>query len=131
MSAVSLTIRALLAESGVTATTSQRVFPSVLPLMTTLPAIAVAMSSEAEEYHLQGASRYPEATVQIHCIASKAKDAMELGERVKEALRDKLYTSADSPPVYASFQKDATDFTDFADDQTTHRRVMTFNVRWR
>jgi hypothetical protein len=130
-SAVSLTVKALLAQSGVTATTSTRIRPFPLPQGETLPAIAVAMSAESDEYTLAGASQYPETSVQIHCIGLSGSSAIELGERVKEALRDLLYTSTDSPPVKASFQKEAVDFTDFADDLSTFRRVMAFSVRWR
>ncbi len=131
MSAVSLTIKALLAQSGVTGVTSTRIRPFPLPQGETLPAIAVAMSAEDEEYTLAGASQYPQSSVQIHCIALSASAANELGERVKEGLRDTLYTSTDSPPVKASFRKDAVDFTDFSDDLSTHRRVMAFSLRWR
>lgn len=130
-SAVSLTIKALLAQAGVTALVSTRIRPFPLPQGETLPAIAVAMSAENEEYTLAGAAQYPETSVQIHCIATKASAAIDLGEAVKIALRDLLYTSTDSPSVKASFQKDAVDFTDFADDLSTHRRVMAFSVRWR
>ena len=128
MSAVSLTVKTLLGESTITAITSTRVFPSVLPLKTVLPAIAVAMSGEDEEYMLAGASQYPVGSVQIHCCAVTAKAAIELGETVKEALRDKLYTSGQNQ---AQFQKAGVDFTDFNDEQTLHRRVMSFDVRWR
>lgn len=131
MSAVSLTIKALLAQSTVTAVTSTRIFPSVIPHGETLPAIAVLMSTEEEDMLLQGASQYPRASVQIHCIAEKAKDAIELGEKVKTALRDHLYNNGNSPPSNASFRKEALDFTDFADNVTTHRRVMSFTVLWR
>ena len=131
MSAVSLAIRALLAQSGVTAITSTRIRPFPLQQGESLPAIAVAMSSETEEQLLAGTSQYPETSVQIHCIATKASEAIDLGEAVKSALRDRLYTSSDSPPVVASFQKDGVDFTDFADDLSTHRRVMAFTIRWR
>lgn len=130
-SAISLTIKALLAQSGVTGTTSTRVRPFPLPQGETLPAIAVAMSAEDEEYTLSGAAQYPQTTVQIHCIGLTASSAIELGERVKEGLRDLLYTSSDSPPVKASFQKEPIDFTDFSDDLSTHRRVMGFSLRWR
>ena len=130
-SAISLTIKALLAQSGVTGTTSTRVRPFPLPQGETLPAIAVAMSAEDEEYTLSGAAQYPQTSVQIHCIGMTASSAIELGERVKEGLRDLLYTSSDSPPVKASFQKEPIDFTDFSDDLSTHRRVMGFSLRWR
>jgi len=128
MSAVSLTIKALLAQSGVTALTSTRIYPFPLPPTTTLPAIAVAMTAEDEVYLLSGASQYPETAVQVHCIATKAKDAIALGEAVKIALRDHLYSSG---AIRASFMKDGPDFTDYADDLSTHRRVMAFTVRWR
>ena len=130
-SAVSLTIKALLAQSGVTGTTSTRVRPFPLSQGESLPAIAVAMSAEDEEYTLSGAAQYPQTTVQIHCIALTGSAAIELGERVKEGLRDLLYTSSDSPPVKASFQKEPVDFTDFSDDLSTHRRVMAYSLRWR
>ncbi|RWO20659.1 hypothetical protein [Mesorhizobium sp.] len=128
MSAVSLTIKALLAQSTVRAFTAQRVYPFPIPLTTSLPAIAVAMSAEDEEYALAGSTQYPLATVEVHCIALTAGSAIELGEAVKIALRDLLYTSGD---VNASFRKSGVDFTDFADDLSTHRRVMSFDVRWR
>ena len=57
-----------------------------------------------------------------------AKGAIELGEAVKEALRDKLYTSGANE---AQFYRSGVDFTDFNDTQTLHRRVMSFDVRWR
>ena len=128
-SAVSLTLKALLAQSGVTGTTSTRIRPFPLPQGETLPAIAVAMSAEDEEYLLSGAAQYPNATVQVHCIATTATSAIQLGEKVKDALRDLHFS--DSPPVSASFVKEALDFTDFSDDLTTFRRVMGFSVRWR
>lgn len=128
MSAVALTIKALLAQAGVTGTTSTRIYPFPLPHTTTLPAIAVALSGEDEEQLLAGASQYAFSSVQVHCIAQKAKDAIALGEAVKTALRDHLFTSG---ATKASFQKDGVDFTDYADDLSTHRRVMGFSVRWR
>lgn len=128
MSAVSLTIKALLAQSGVTAITSTRVYPFPLPQGASLPAIAVAMSAEDEEYLLSGASQYPVAAVQIHCVAQLAKDAIALGEAVKIAMRDLRYSASGKE---VSFQKEGPDFTDYADDLSTHRRVMGFTARWR
>ena len=136
-SAVKLTVDALLAQGTVTAVTSTRIRPFPLPQGYGLPAIAVAMSAEDEEYTLSGAAQYPQATVQVHCVGRSiseggtASEAIELGEKVKVALRDLLYTSSDSPPVKASFQKEPIDFTDFSDDLSTHRRVMGFSLRWR
>ena len=129
MSAVFMTVRALVANTTVNAVISGRAMPFPLKQGTALPAIAVAMSDEDEPLMLAGSSRYPNATVQVHCIATTASDAIRLGEKVKAALRD-LYFS-DSPPVGASFVKDALDFTDFADDLSSYRRVIGFSVRWR
>lgn len=129
MSAVFLTIRALLANGTVTGVVSNRVQPFPLKQGTALPAIAVALSNEEDELTLSGSAQYPDTTVQVHCVATSATAAIQLGEKVKGALRDLLFS--DSPPVNASFTKDALDFTDYSDDLTTHRRVMGFSVRWR
>jgi len=131
MSAVSLTVKALLVSSPVTSIVSSRVYPFPLAQGTALPAIAIAMSAEDEPEMLSGSSRYPESTVQVHCIGTTAPSAIELGEAVKTRLRDLLYSTSDSPPIQASFLKDAVDFTDYSDDLTTHRRVMSFSLRWR
>jgi len=129
MSAVFMTIRALLANGTVTAVVSDRVQPFPIKQGTALPALAVALSAEDIEMMLSGSSQYPNATVQIHCITTTATSAIQLGEKVKGALRDLNFS--DSPPISASFIKDALDFTDFSDDLTTFRRVMGFSVRWR
>lgn len=124
-----MTTRALVADANVNAVISGRAMPFPLKQGTALPAIAVALSAEEEDLMLAGSSRYPNATVQVHCIATTPTEAIRLGEKVKTALRDLLFS--DSPPVNASFVKDALDFTDFSDDQTTARRVMGYSVRWR
>jgi len=129
MSAVFMTIRALLANGTVTAVVSDRVQPFPIKQGTALPALAVALSAEDIEMMLSGSSQYPNATVQVHCITTTATSAIQLGEKVKGALRDLNFS--DSPPISASFIKDALDFTDFSDDLTTFRRVMGFSVRWR
>lgn len=129
MSALFMTIRALLSKSAVTAVVSTRVQPLPLKQGTLLPAIAVAMSSEAEELLLSGSAQYPVASIQVHCIATTATAVVSLGETVKTALRDVYFS--DSPPVGASFVKDSLDFTDYADDLSSFRRVMSFDVRWR
>ena len=129
MSAVFMTIRALLANGTVTGVVSDRVQPFPIKQGTALPALAVALSAEDIEMMLSGSSQYPNATVQVHCITTTATSAIQLGDKVKGALRDLNFS--DSPPISASFIKDALDFTDFSDDLTTFRRVMGFSVRWR
>jgi hypothetical protein len=126
MSAVSLTVKALLAAPAVAAITT-RIQPAPLEQGLALPAIAVALSAEDEETLLAGASQYMESSVQIHCLADMP-DHIKLGEAVKNALRDLLFVSGG---LYASFTKEPVDMTDFADDQSTARRLMSFSIRWR
>lgn len=128
MSGISVTIKALLANATVTGASGTRIYPFPIPLGTALPAIAVGMSGEDDQYTLSGANQFPESSVQIHCIAAKAKDAIELGEKVRGALQDLHYTTGGAD---AWWSKEPLDFTDFADDQSTYRRVMSFAVRWR
>jgi hypothetical protein len=128
ITAVSLAIKALSAQSSVTAITSTRIYVSPVPQGTALPAIAVALSAEDEAMLLAGSSQYPESSVQIHCLAAKGSAALDLGETVKLALRDLLFTSG---AIKASFSKEPIDFQELADDQSTARRVMSFAIRWR
>ncbi|RWG80947.1 MAG: DUF3168 domain-containing protein [Mesorhizobium sp.] len=128
MSGTSLTIKALLASDAVKAVVAQRVFPFPLPLKTKLPAIAVRMSAEDDPYLLDGAGRYPETDVEVHCIAAEADVAIELGETVKAELQDLHYTGGGADALYT---KQPLDYSDFATDQSTARRVMGFSVRWR
>jgi hypothetical protein len=127
ITAVSLAIKALSAQSSVTAITS-RIYVSPAPQGAVLPLIAVALSAEDEAMLLAGSSQYPESSVQIHCLAPKASDAIDLGETVKLALRDLLFTQGS---IKASFTKEPIDFQDWSDDQSTARRVMSFAIRWR
>ncbi|TIO62942.1 hypothetical protein [Mesorhizobium sp.] len=128
MSGVSLTIKALLSRPAVTALVAQRIVPFPLPLKTKLSAIAVAMSGEDDEYLLDGAGRYPNTSLLIHCVATTAKAAIELGETVKFELQDLHFTDGGADVL---FTKLPLDYTDFANDQTTHRRIMGFDARWR
>jgi hypothetical protein len=128
VSGVSLTIKALLSRAAVTAIVAQRVYPYPLPLKTKLPAIAVAMSGEDDDYLLDGAGRYPSTDVMIHCVAADADTAIELGETVKAELQDLHYTVAGADVL---FTKLPLDYTDSATDLSTQRRIMGFSARWR
>lgn len=134
MSAVSLTVQALMAQSSVTAvvgTNPARIYPRKKPMMRALPAIAVRRSGEQETYLLQGASQYPESDVLVDCIAESMADADALGEIVKFAMQDLLYVTADSPSTYASFKKAPIDYDDDDHDRGTSIRTLGFTVRWR
>lgn len=128
MSGVSLTIKALLASDAVKALVARRVFPFPLPLKTKLPAIAVAMSGEDDDYLLDGAGKYPSTDVMVHCIAADTDTAIQLGETVKAELQDLHFTAGGAD---ALFTKLALDYTDSATDLSTQRRIMGFSVRWR
>jgi len=64
MSAVFMTIRALLANGTVTGVVSDRVQPFPIKQGTALPALAVALSAEDIEMMLSGSSQYPNAWCQ-------------------------------------------------------------------
>jgi len=131
ITAVSLTCKALQAAPGVTAITT-RIQPMPLIQGTVLPAIAVALTAEDEAMLLAGSSQYPESSVQVHCLfkasPTSSGEVIDLGEAVKLALRDLLFTQGS---IKASFTKEPIDFTDFSEDASTHRRVMSFAIRWR
>ena len=120
ITAVSLAIKALSAQSSVTAITSTRIYVSPLPQGTALPAIAVALSAEDEEMLLAGSSQYPESSVQVHCLAAKGSAALDLGETVKLALRDLLFTSVIGQGIIHQGAGRLTRTS--ADDQSTARR---------
>lgn len=128
MSALSLTIKTLLAEPSITAITSTRIWPHNLPVKGGLPAIVVRLMGEDDPQHLAGSDRFPMATVALHCIASSMATADALGEAVKLALRDKLATHAG---VEVQFMKTGTDFTDFDPADNSSRRVISFACRYR
>lgn len=134
-SAVNLTIKALLAEATVTTLVSTRIYPAPIPLKTTFPAISIALTGEEDERLLGGFAQYPAASVQITCHGATAKSAIELGQTVKTALRDKLFTLTDGSPAVtvarADFAQEDLDFTDYDETQTSHRRILGFSVRWR
>lgn len=142
MSAISLTIQALLGESTVTDYTGTRIWPGVVPQGSDYPAIMVRLTGDDDPRNLTGSDQYPEATVAVHCIAKQShpdtdsgvsakvgfRTADALGEIVKGVLRDKGETING---VYASFKKAGTDFTDYDDANGTCRRVLTFDIRYR
>jgi hypothetical protein len=125
MNARDFTVQALLAGNTAAGT---RVYPFPIPLKTALPAIAISLAAEDEQYTLSGASQYPLAVVQVHCVAASATGANNLGEAVKVYLRDLGFTFGDAA---GSFMKSGPDFTDDDNEQTIFRRLITFDLRWR
>ena len=128
ISAVSLAVKALLADAGVIALTGTRIAPDPLPQTTTLPAVSIALVDEVEERILSGMSGYPLAVVHVSCLASTMTAALSLGETVKAAFNDLQFAHGGKT---AGFAKRGPDFTDWSEDQKIFRRVIGFEVRWR
>jgi hypothetical protein len=128
MSAVAATVQALLAASGVAALVSTRVYPVVAPQATAASHIVVHLIAEDDDMLLRGTAGYPNARVSVECRASTFTAVNALAEAVKSALQPlHLVTYAG---VTVSFQKQGSDYSDFADESKTHRRIMDFYARW-
>lgn len=132
MSALTTTIKTLLAGSGVTAIVGQRIVPGVPPQSMGNPLICVHLVNQEEEELLQGASQWPEARVSIECRAATLNQADLLGEAVISWLRDKDRYLIDG--VRASFRKEGSDETDGSEESTqgvptVSRRIIDFYVK--
>jgi len=128
MSAVSIVIQALLADSTVYGIVGDQIEPNALSATATMPAITATLVSENEGYLLTGASGYPNARVQVECVTLNYPATDNLGKAVISALKD--FNGAIAGYSAIIF-KGGTDATDFSDDNTVHRRTIDFFVRWR
>lgn len=89
MTALTTTIKTLLAQATITAIVKQRIFPVMAPQNTAYPNIVVYQSTDADEVLLAGAAEFPIARVTIECRASGGNpvaDADRLGHVVVTAL---------------------------------------------
>lgn len=136
MSALRITIAALLAAPGVSAAVGARVYPFIAPQGSAWPHIIVGLVSEDDEQMLSGAGLFFDARVEVACIATSATAADALGEAVKVALQDvtnQAFDDGELPPGFsavATILKDGADVSDYSDDLTVFRRIMDFRVRW-
>lgn len=128
MSAVSIAIQALLANSGVTDLVKKRINPNVAPQGGDMPDIVVSLIFDNDDLLLSGAARYPEARVSIACRGTTFKSVDAVGDAVVTALRDLRGTFAGRS---ATFFKEGTDVTDFSDDFSTQRRILDYRIRYR
>lgn len=128
MSAVPATVQALMGNAAVAALVVQRVYPVVSPQGASLPNIVVHLVSEDDELLLRGHAGYPQARVSVECRAATYTAVNALGEAVKAALQP--LHRARYAGVLVSFQKQGSDYSDFADDSQTHRRILDFYARW-
>lgn len=133
MSALTATVKMLLAGSGVTALVGQRIVPGVPPQdFLLLTCICVHLLHDEEEELLQGASQWPEARVSIECRAATLNDADKIGEAVVNWLRDKDRYLIDG--VRATFRKEGSDETDGSEESTqgaptVSRRILDYYVK--
>lgn len=103
------------------------------------PYIIVNLAGGGDEQMLTGMGKYPDKRVSIACISADDVEADDLGNAVIAALGDvvkrTVYSERGSPSVLVARDVDViesdSDFTDWSDDQSTVRRVIDFNVRWR
>jgi hypothetical protein len=130
MSAIAIVIARLQAVAGVTGTTTTaRIYPAAAPQGAALPNIVARLTYEQTPEMLAGSSRMHQAQVAIECRANTATAAIALGEAVKAALRDQINVTIAGK--VATFLKDGPDFTDYSDERTIHRRLLSYTVDWR
>lgn len=130
MSAVAITVRALLAAPTVTAIVGQRVRPIEAEQGEEPPWILVHLISEPDDELLQGAGQFFDSRVSLECVHTRQDLVIQLGEAVKAALRDVHLATYGS--WTASFFKEGTDLTDSSEDRvSSFRRIMDYRVRWR
>ena len=140
MSAITLTIRQLLATPAIVAEVGQNVFPVKIPQGTSPPYIVVALVGEDETLrHLGGAGGEFGARVSVACMAGDATSADYIAENVKLAIGDLLnvevFDPGTSPPerlgIIVQTDKAGAEVFDWSEDGSVFRRMSDFNVRWR
>jgi hypothetical protein len=127
-SGTSLIVQALLDGTATTAIVGTRIEPFPLRSSTARPAIAVSLVDETDGYHLNGAIQYPQSRMSVHCIAETATAADALAEAVRADLQDYRGTLLSCE---VTIFKAGSDYSDYADDLSTFRRVCDYVVRWR
>lgn len=130
MSALTVTISALLAAPGVVAFTGQRIYPVEAPEGAPFPFIIVNLIGEPTDQVLHGVTAYYDSRVQIGCTAETATEANSMGEAVKAAL-EIIEKASIAGKTDVDISKEASDYSDTNDARTVKRRIMDFRVRWR
>lgn len=103
------------------------------------PYIVLQLAGGGDEQMLTGSAKYPDKRVSVAVIALDGVEADDIGNAVIAALGDVIkqtVTSAEGSPSEVIAQdvdvmESDSDYTDWSEDQTTVRRVIDFNVRWR
>jgi len=121
-------VKALLAESNVTAVVGVRVEPVFLPQGSALPAVVVSQVSDQDELLLQGQAQYPIARFVVDAVAESFAAADSLGDEVKSALSDWRGEAAGREAIILSDDLDSFDRGEAGD---LWRRRMGFRARYR
>lgn len=129
MNALSATVQALLADTGVTDIVGTKIEPITAPENQALPCIVVNQITNMDERLLAGEGQYPDAVVRITCLARTKTEALTLGDAVISRLRGLSGTFAGM--AVTSFLKEEVDETDANETYDTYRRTLEYCVRYR
>lgn len=129
MSALAIAVRALLDDATVVAIVATRVHAIEAPQGTAAPAAVVNLVSEESPYILEGSAGWQTSRVSVQCLAETPKGAVDLGEAVRDALKDVHLQTIVGHLV--SITKATTDFTDAAGDRSAFRRLLDFYIQWK
>lgn len=136
MSATQIVQRLLMADPGVAAYASDRVYPGRIPQEAEVPNIMVSLVSEEQDIDLSGHKDGYESRVTIACHAEHYAIADAMGEEVKACLAQAIHLPVygdESPPnliATVTAWKTTTDLIDHDDERTLFRRIMDFRIRW-
>lgn len=137
MSATTIVIAVLKADADLAEAIGGAVFGVMAPQGQDRPYIIVRLVAENDTILLGGVGQFPEARVQVDCVADDPATADALAEQVKGVLQTVINRTVDngeSPPGVvgvAHILKVGGDFQDWSEDRGVFRRVTDYAVRWR
>lgn len=130
MSAVAITIQALLADATVTALVGERIDPIKPSQESAESCIVVNQVAESDHPIFSGPqSGFYQSRVQIDCRSNTATKALALGDAVRDALQNIVRQTFASGE--ATFFKEGVDITGEMDEADLYMRSMDFYVYWR
>jgi hypothetical protein len=128
MSAVEVTIAALMAAPAVTDIVGDRITNMVTEDENPLN-IVVYLVFEDSTSMLDGPAKWYQARVTVDCASSNPAQIHDIAEAVKDAL-EPLHL-APLAGCIVSFRKEGTDATDFGEESSSSHRALDFYVDWR
>ena len=132
MSATAITIKRLLAVSGVTDLVGTQVFPTVVAAEKAMPAIAVTLSGQGDGYNMSGADHFPRSKVTVTSFGRSAREADRIGEAVEAGLKDfRGSVSLATGTYHATYFKDSNDGAFYEDLVEQYRRSSDYILHWR